>query len=65
MWKRIFKDSLRQKGQSSVGRSSTGDRCAWPSVVEAVGRTSHGVPHAVFVAVELRPAVACTSVRSP
>jgi len=23
-------------------RSSTGDRCVWPSVVEAVGRTSHG-----------------------
>jgi len=25
-------------------RSSIGDRCVWPSVVEAVGRTAHGVP---------------------
>ena len=25
-------------------RSSTGDRYVWPSVVEAVGRASHGVP---------------------
>ena len=24
--------------------SSTGDRCVWPNVVEAVGRASHGVP---------------------
>ena len=28
-------------------------------------RAPQTVPHAVFVAVELRPAVACTSVRSP
>jgi hypothetical protein len=27
-----------------ISRSSTGDRYVLPSVVEAVGRTSHGVP---------------------
>jgi hypothetical protein len=33
----------RTAADECVKPSSTGDRYAWPSVVEAVGRTSHGV----------------------
>src|SRR5680860_1037179 len=37
----------------SAQRSSTGDRYVWPSVVEAVGRASHGVPSIAAPAMRL------------
>jgi hypothetical protein len=41
---------LEPDGDLPMG-SSSGDGCVWPSVVEAVGRTSEGVPLCVWILV--------------
>jgi hypothetical protein len=41
---------LEPDGDLPMG-SSTGDRCVWPSVVEAFGRTSEDVPLCVWILV--------------